>query len=307
MAFKIREEEALGESIRRVACEEISKAIEASRATPNGKGSPVHETRKHLKKARAAMRLLRTEVKRDCFKQEHHRLRDVGRVISHVRDAEVRLQTVKRLREASDGSRSFAETEELLAFELDSFLAAFSGWQEEAARKLSLAQSGIAHWRLHRLTRGQVCRTVRKSYGEGRHALKRARKSGEASDFHELRKQAKELSYQMRLLRPLEPVVFSELCHSLKTLGEQLGHAHDLCFVAERLESIAGGEGSKRGRRALRALIDAREEDLQRTALTLAKQFYAAKPKEFSGRIARYFEEPRRAIADADTSLLVAV
>ncbi len=274
---------------------------------PNGKGSPVHQTRKHLKKARAALRLLRTEVKHACFKREDHRLRDVGRVISDVRDAEVRLETVKRLRDGSEGSRSFAETEELLEFELDSFLAAFSGWQEEAARKLSLAQSGIAHWQLHRLTRSQICRTVRKSYRKGRRALKHARKSGKASDFHQLRKQVKELSYQMRLLRPLEPVVFSELCHSLKTLGEQLGHAHDLCFVGERLESIGGGEGSKRGRRALKALIDSREEDLLRTAVTLAKRFYSAKPKEFSGRIARYFEARKQAIADAEASLLVSV
>lgn len=293
MRCKIRQDEAPGESIRRIACEQIEAAIAASRAASNGKGSPVHQTRKHLKKARAALRLLATEVSRERFRQEDRRLRNVGRLISNIRDAEVRLATVKQLRQGPDAprSRNFTETEELLAFELDSFLAAFSGWQEEAASKLQRAQAGIADWHLHRLSRNQICRTVRKSYRKGRVALECARKKGSAKKFHELRKRAKELWYQLRLLRPLKPKVFRELSNRLKTLGENLGHAHDLCFVAERLQSIAGAGTNKRGSRALEALIDSREKDLLRAACALGERFYATKPKEFSGRIAGYFAE----------------
>lgn len=291
MSFKIGQSEALGESIRKVACEEIEKAIKASGRARNGKGSPVHRTRKHLKKARAAMRLLTAELGRDCFKREDSRLRDVGRLISDIRDAEVRLETVRQLRKTAAGprGRSFQETEELLAFELDSFLAAFSGWQEEATGQLQRAQNGILAWQLRELTSSDVCRTVRKSYREGRHALKRARKKESERRFHELRKRAKALWYQLRLLRPLQPAVFGEMSDDLKALGEHLGHAHDLCFVAERLEAIAGA--SKRHNRALQALLATREKDLWRTALALAERFYALKPKEFSNQIGYYFKE----------------
>jgi len=85
-------------------------------------------------------------VGRDLFRRENRRLRNVGRLISEIRDAEVRLQTVKQLREFSrpGGTANLQETEELLAFELDSFLAAFSDWQSEAKTKLTRARDRIA-------------------------------------------------------------------------------------------------------------------------------------------------------------------
>lgn len=292
MSFKIGEDETLGESIRRVVGEEIDEAILASHSARNGKGSPVHRTRKHLKKARAALRLLSKEVGRERFQREDRRLRNVGRLISDIRDAEVRLETVSQLRKGTSnpGGDSFRETEELLVFELDSFLAAFAGWQEEAAVKLERAKTEIGQWQLGELTCGQVCRTVRKSYRKGRRALAAAQKKESAKRFHELRKCAKELWYQMRLLRPLQPAAFAEMGRDLKTLGDHLGHARDLSFVADRLRSIAGSAARKRGNRAMQALIDSREKDLRRKAVALAGRFYALKPKAFAAQIAHYFE-----------------
>ena len=62
MSYHIREDEVLGESIRRVASEQIDAAIAVSGVAHDGNSSPVHETRKHLKKARAALQLLAAEV-----------------------------------------------------------------------------------------------------------------------------------------------------------------------------------------------------------------------------------------------------
>lgn len=293
MRFEIVENERLGESIRRVTCEQIDGAIKASRVARNGKGSPVHRTRKHLKKARAALRLLAVDVKGERFQRENRRLRAVGRLISDVRDAEVRLETVKQLRSEPNEpcGHSGAETEELLAFELDSFIAAFAGWQEEAARNLERAREGIGRWELPDLTSAKVCCAVRKSYCTGRHALKRVEKKETAKRFHTLRKRAKELRHQLRLLRPLQRALFGEMVRDLKALSDTLGHAHDLSFVAQRLRSIAGATGRKRQNRALPALLKTREKDLWRTSSALAERFYALKPKEFSAQIAYYFEE----------------
>ncbi len=182
MGFKLREDETLGEGVRRICCEEIQSAITASKTRRKGKASPVHETRKHLKRARAALRLVAGKVDRDVFKREHHRLRNVARVISDIRDAEVRLETVKQLRRVTPGrgNRHFDETEQLLAFELDSFLAAFSDWHTEAASKLARAQAGIGEWRLRELDRKHICSRLRKAYREGRDALDRAKQDGTA-------------------------------------------------------------------------------------------------------------------------------
>src|ERR1044072_1561024 len=148
MSYKLERDETTGEGLRRIIRREIENAICASKAKQNGKGSPVHETRKHLKKARAALRLVRGEVKQTAWKRADRCLAQVGEMISDVRDAEVRVETVRQLRSFLRGrKRSFEETEELLAFELDSFLAAFSEWPHEAETRLGETLDLMRDWR----------------------------------------------------------------------------------------------------------------------------------------------------------------
>ena len=96
MSYELRQDETLGDGLRRIVCKQIEDAICAGKAEQNGRGSPVHETRKHLKKARAALRLVSGEIERKVWKREDRCLAKVGQLISEVRDAEVRLETVRQ-------------------------------------------------------------------------------------------------------------------------------------------------------------------------------------------------------------------
>jgi CHAD domain-containing protein len=290
MSYELQRGETLGDGLRRIICRQIEAAIHAGKAEQNGKGSPVHETRKHLKKARAALRLVAGEMDRVVWKREDRCLGKVGQLISEVRDAEVRLQTVRQLREFARGKkRSFQETEELLAFELDSFLAAFSEWPQEAEERLTQTLNRIKEWPLDDLSCKRLRENVQKTYRRGRRALKAAVKKTSTKKLHAFRKRAKELWYQLRLLRPLAPAVFKELNDELKTIGQYLGQVHDLAFVAERLSSI--GAARRQGDRILNGLIDSRATELERTAVALGQRFYAERPRQFAGRIAQYFSE----------------
>ena len=290
MSYELREDETLGDGLRRIVCRQIEGAIDASKAKQNGKGSPVHETRKHLKKARAALRLVRGEIDRDVWKREDRCLAKVGQLISEVRDAEVRLQTVRQLREFARGKkRSFEETEELLAFELDSFLAAFSEWPQEAEERLCRTLKRIRDWPLDELSCKRLRENVQTTYKRGRKVLKTATRETSTETLHAFRKRAKELWYQLRLLRPLAPRVFKELNDELKTIGEYLGQVHDLAFVAQRLSSI--GPARKQGHRILNAIIASRGNELEFTAIALGERFYAERPRQFARRIAKYFSE----------------
>jgi CHAD domain-containing protein len=214
----------------------------------------------------------------------------VGQLISEVRDAEVRLQTVRQLREFARGKkRTFEETEELLAFELDSFLAAFSEWPQEAEERLCETLERIREWPLDKLSCKRLRRNVQKSYKRGREVLKTTIWKTSTKNLHAFRKGAKDLWYQLRLLRPLAPAVFKELNDELKTIGDYLGQVHDLAFVAQRLSSI--GPVRKQGHRILNALIDSRTDELQYTAIALGERFYAERPRQFARRISRYFSE----------------
>lgn len=290
MSYELRADETLGDGVRRIVCRQIENAIDASKTKQNGKGSPVHETRKHLKKARSALRLVRGEIDRDVWKREDRCLGKVGQLISEVRDAEVRLQTVRQLREFARGKRrSFEETEELLAFELDSFLAAFSGWPQEAEKRLCQVLERIRDWPLEKLSCKRLRGNVQRTYKRGRKALKRAIDKTSAENLHTFRKCEKDLWYQLRLLRPLAPAMFKELNDELKTIGQYLGQVHDLAFVGQRLSSI--GPARKQGHRILNALIESRTDELQYTAIALGERFYAERPGRFARRIAGYFSD----------------
>src|SRR6516162_848943 len=97
MSYQLKHRETLDENLRRICRQKIEGAIAIAKEEKKSNDTPVHETRKHLKKARAALRLARKEIGRGLFKRQDHCLRDVARLISEIRDAEVRLQTVREL------------------------------------------------------------------------------------------------------------------------------------------------------------------------------------------------------------------
>ena len=306
MSYELRQDETVGDGIQRIICEQIQAAIRASSAKQNGEDSPVHDTRRHLKRARSALRFAVEEIDPDPWKREDGRLRKIAQLISDVRDAEVRLETVRQLRQFARGKKpTFRETEELLAFELDSFLAAFSEWPQEAKQDLTKTLDCVRSWRLTGLKCKQLRKCVQKTYKRGRKALGRARQKTSIKKLHTFRKRAKELWCQLRILRPLAPELFCELNDELRLLGKSLGQIHDLAFVAERLSSIVSGP--KSGDRILNALIESRKKELEVAAIGLGERFYAERPREFGQRIARYFSrwELRKTDCQPATNRLV--
>ena len=96
MRYQLRHGQNLGDNLRRICRKQIEAAIAITSGDKKTSDTPVHEMRKHLKKARAALRLVRKEIGRGLFREQNRCLRDVARLTSEIRDAEVRLQTVRQ-------------------------------------------------------------------------------------------------------------------------------------------------------------------------------------------------------------------
>jgi CHAD domain-containing protein len=292
MSYQIRTGEELGAGIYRIYRRQIELACAASRSQRTQAHSPVHETRKHLKKARAALRLLSGAVSRDEFARTNKKLRRVADLISHIRDAEVRFQTMRQLsqRLRIEEADIVQEAEAFLGLELESFLAAFSDWKEEAACRLKKVRRAMKDWPVDRLTRKQIRETVQQSYKRGRKALQKASKTPTAENFHDFRKHAKELMHQLRILQPLQPPLFEQLGGELATVTDTLGSAHDLAFLETRLIKHKRHGTDDRAASALSELIGLREKELQRTAAAQGERFYLARPKDFGSRISGALE-----------------
>ena len=293
MSYELCRDESLGDGLRRICRKQVELALAIARGETETDDTPVHETRKHLKKARAALRLVKKEIGRGLFKRQDHCLRDVGRLISDIRDAEVRLQTVRQLQGLTrrQKRRSYRTVEEMLTLELANFVAAFADWQTQAITMLESVCNEIDTWPVDQLNCQQVRRAVQQTYKCGRKALAHAQATCTPEDFHSFRSEAKQLWYQLRILRPTNPVVLKNLADELRAIGDLLGRAHDLSFLGDRLSQERGNSQFEREGHQLLVLIESSRSDLQRAAAELAERFFAERPRDFGSRIAAWLND----------------
>jgi CHAD domain-containing protein len=293
MSYELRHGETLGDNLRRICREQIESAIAIAKDEVQTDDTPVHEMRKHLKKTRAALRLVRKEIGRGLFREQDHALRNVGRLTSEIRDAEVRLQTVRQLKEVTqrDGRGAYGKLEAMLTFELENFMAAFAEWQTQAVPMLEQAGSAIDRWTLDQFNCRQLSRAVQASYKRGRKALAKTAANPTAENFHAFRTKAKTLWYQLRILRPVNPVVLKTLSDDLHSLGDLLGRAHDLSFLGERLRREHGKSKWQREGHRLLTIIEVSQTDLQRDAAELAEHFFAERSRDFGSRVTSWLQD----------------
>jgi CHAD domain-containing protein len=288
MGFRLKLHEPLPDGLKRVFREQIQSALELCQHPAKERGVTVHEVRKHLKKLRAAMRLAVGEVGKNRHALEDRCVREIGRLVSDLRDAQVRLQTLIQLRdEMAKGSEEnhFPRIEELLSLERESFSAAFAGWQKQATPKLERVGERLSKWPLNGITWKQICGAVGKIYKRGQRGLAKTIRKPVPENFHAWRKRVKDLWYQLRILQPLNRVVLEEMAHEAEVLGELLGREHDFYFLLTRLEKESGDEVLRDELMQLRELISKRGKRLRRDALELGRRFYAEPSKAFSKRI----------------------
>ena len=288
MGFRLKLRESLPDGLKRVFREQIESALELCRHPAKQRGVTVHEVRKHLKKLRAAMRLAIPEVGKNRHTREDRCVRKIGRLVSDLRDAQVRLQTLIQLRDDTakgPEDSSFPRVEELLSLERESFSAAFAGWQKQAIPQLERVEARLLKWPLEGLTWKQICGAVGKIYKRGQRGLAKTIDDPEPENFHAWRKRVKDVWYQLRILQPLNRMVLTEMARDAEVLEELLGRERDLNFLWARLETEKGDEALRDELAQLEKLIRKRGKRLRTNALELGRRFHAEPAKAFAKRI----------------------
>jgi CHAD domain-containing protein len=288
MGFRLKLREPLPAGLKRVFREQIESALELCHHPARQRGVTVHEVRKHLKKLRAAMRLAIPEIGKNRHTHEDRCVRKIDRLVSDLRDAQVRLQTLVLLSdETANGPEDtpFARIEELLSLERESFSAAFAGWQTQAIPQLERVEARLLRWPLEALTWKQICGAVGKIYKRGQRRLAKTINDPRPEHFHAWRKRVKDIWYELRILQPLNRVVLIEMAHDAEVLGELLGREHDLDFLWARLEKETGDKRLRDELAEIEKLIRKRGKRLRTNALELGRRFYAEPAKAFAKRI----------------------
>ncbi len=261
------------EEVRRLAI----AGVDDARARLEGGGEPfgeaVHEARKRLKEVRAVLRLARRGMRKGEAKAAQTALRDSGRRLAPVRDAEVVLATLDRLRGHDDLVAGFRS--ELLE-DLDRARADIGSPEvvEAALAGLRAIREAAPSWRLdvdaEVLTDG-VARTHR----TGRKALAATLAApGDDEALHEWRKRVKDSWYHLLLLRAAWRPTIVALADEAHVISEALGTDHDLVVLEARFTGRRSEVGDEEAAELARRLEAAREP-LRERALAVGRRLYA--------------------------------
>jgi CHAD domain-containing protein len=317
MSFRFEIDESSLKGIQRIAGERTDRVLRAISKKRYPSPELIHRARKDLKSLRALLRLARASMPEENYRRENTFFRDVGRSLSAARDRQVILEAIDRFQgKSKKGAPASPETpvhktiEQLrkrLQREAEAKIPArtLAGLHKE----LGEAYKRINHWFDGVLLNPAfewdlfIGNGLRRIYKRGRKLLIQFDAVGpeNVSDetWHELRKFARILGFQLRLLQPSWPRSLALLLKECDALAKKLGIDHDFAVLRARVLKKPGESQARvDSQKALIQAVDRRKRKLRGAALQIARHLYAEKPHQFEQRLALHWHLWRKGGAE---------
>ncbi|OYD83776.1 CHAD domain-containing protein [Azospirillum brasilense] len=303
MGYCIKREEPITDGIRRIALEQLDKAVRALADSDEGRHKGVHEARKACKKLRALFRLARGALGEQVYRRENLFIRDAQRDLSAVRDTAAIIESMDKLTAHFAGqldAQAFARLRAILvercrAIEAEQMDKA--DMPTQVAKRFDGARERIAGWRLSAKDRGNgkgnrnglalLRPGLHRVYRDGRRLFRHLEPASDAHAWHEWRKQVKYFWYHTRILCPLWPGPLDALSDELERVSDLIGHDHDLVVL---LDIAAGCDQDARAAAALTALVERRCQELRHEAMPIGLRLYAERPGTVIDRLDVYWK-----------------
>ncbi len=293
MAYRLSKNKSVEKSVRKIALEQIDKAIGEIKDKNLDHHEKVHQVRKRCKKLRALIRLVRPKFK--DYSIENAVLRDAARQLSFIRDAQSIIESLDRLSEHFqphiDNKVFTSIRKELIARrkhfvenkgDLDQELEQFHAEMKEIRRR-------CRKWQIEGTNFTSIAGGLRKTYRRGRKALDKACETPTTENFHEWRKRVKYHWYQSRLLRQIWPGMMRARRTTANDLANLLGDDHDMAILGETLRDDFKDFSGKNRLEEIFGLIERRRRELQNAARPLGEWLYAENGKQLTKRYSSYW------------------
>ena len=244
-------------------------------------GSRIHSARQELKRGRAALRLLRESIDKAEFRQEDATLREAAQQLNDVRDSEVVLRVLSKLRVAFADEPQRPQLAPLRALLVrERRTAAAKAARESLATATALllqAKERSRNWSVAN-DLDLLTRAMQRTYRQGRACFHAACEARTAQHLHAWRRQVKYCAYQLEALGSLAPRRIRKRLRRCRKLAKALGQDRDLLLLQKRVAAVHLDATSKL---QVSAAIRRERSKLQRRALRLGKRLYRARPRTF--------------------------
>ncbi|MEP6669536.1 MAG: CHAD domain-containing protein [Chthoniobacter sp.] len=287
MSYRIKTHGRIGAELQRVADEEIAAAQVLLQSLDRaGATEAIHDARKHFKKLRALVQLLREPLGAKGVHAEQIFYRDAGREFQRLRDAQAQTATLETLAE-----RFFETKRPPIVIAARRVLA----MEEQRARRMLAKEGGCdavldglraarlraADWKLDDYRWKELRTALHRGYRRAREAWRHARDEPKPRALHDWRRRTKDLLYHVSLCHSLAPDFMEELAGELEVLGEFLGDDHDLVVLRDLLERHPRDVPAGDTRAAFFEMVALRREELLDAAFDLAGRVFLESPGEF--------------------------
>lgn len=245
----------------------------------------VHTARKALKKARAALRLLRPGLPPAVYARENIALRDAARYLSPLRDAKSLAAAVDLLGAPRDRAGLKAATLASLRQTLEQQLGvAWRRFTRGVAQRrcTDFVQSCRERMRVQEPQQADAAVLLgglRSIYRKARSALAQATAKRTPAALHEWRKQTKYLHTAAATLQKAGAGNLRKLVERTDDIAAWLGDDHDLAVLREEIVRIGMQD------EAVFARIEKQRMKLQGRALACGAQTLRMEPKQFAARL----------------------
>ena len=243
----------------------------------------VHDFRKSIRRARSVIALLRPALGRTAARGLAEELQRAFRDTGDLRDGDVLTATLAAV--SGDDPELFVEAAEVAARLGANPKSADPGKVVRKAlpilRRLPAALEVILP---REYSTPDLERGLTRSYRRSQRAWTQAEQSRTDSDFHEWRKRAKELRYQVELLASTGSPSLKAREKALGALARELGEVTDMSMLCRQIEALAADGGSGIASRLLergRALVRERSDGL----LSRGGEFFSEPPRAFALKV----------------------
>ncbi|SLN20744.1 CHAD domain protein [Roseivivax jejudonensis] len=288
MAYTLKSTEPdLAQGMRRVAIEQLDRALSALDSPGEDPHESVHEARKCCKKLRGLLRLFRGAF--PGYADENAALRDAARHLSGLRDKTAMIECYDRLMERYGAALERSAFAPLRAgFTRDRKAAVEAGdlgdRMAAMADALRTVRGRAEGWTLTEEGFDAIEYGLIKSYARARDAMEAAADDRDAEAMHEWRKRVKYHWYHMRLLSDAQSEPLAAREAAADRLSDLLGDHHDLVELGPRLESAPLGDVPTR---VFRGLVGEEKARLEDEIFVLGATLFSRKPKKLGKDVAR--------------------
>lgn len=295
MAYSFRlSDESIDAGLRRIAVSQLETGLSELRDEDMAQAERVHQARKRCKKLRGLLRLVRPAF--SGYGDENETFRDAARTLSDTRDATAVLESLDALEAQYEAELKKAALNPLRKALEDRRDALDESEIEEKLSDMRLvfreALERVEDWSLDSSEADAFAPGAAKTYKRAQKAMKAARKSGSADDFHDWRKRVKYHWYHLRLLKRIWPGVMNAYVEQADILSDDLGEHHDLAVLKDTAASLLGRDHETV--ELVDGLAGARQQTLEDTCLLRGRKLLADSPEDLAERWAEWWATARR-------------